>query len=111
MNTVRTWSLLLVALAGGLLLTGCDQKGLPGWMGQLIGLFSAKDQQQGPAGHQRPAPAVSFILMQPQRVMLTNELPGRTSAFRTAEIRPQVSGIIQERLFTEGADVNAGDIL
>ncbi|WLE96546.1 MAG: efflux RND transporter periplasmic adaptor subunit [Candidatus Electrothrix communis] len=107
--TLRTWSLLFVALAGSLLLSGCEQKGLPGWLKPLTGLFAAKEQQ-GP-GPQRPAPAVSFIIMQPQQVVLTNELPGRTSAFRTAEIRPQVSGIIQERLFTEGSNVNAGDVL
>jgi membrane fusion protein (multidrug efflux system) len=92
------------------LLSGCEQKGLPGWLEPLASLFAAKKQQQGP-GPQRPAPAVSFIIMQPQQVVLTNELPGRTSAFRTAEIRPQVSGIIQERLFTEGSNVNAGDVL
>jgi len=43
--------------------------------------------------------------------MLTTELPGRTSAYRIAEIRPQVSGRIQKRLFTEGSDVNAGQAL
>ncbi|XOF34088.1 MAG: efflux RND transporter periplasmic adaptor subunit [Candidatus Electrothrix sp. YB6] len=110
LRTWRTWSLLFFVLSGPLFLSGCDQKGLPGWMGQLISLFSAKEQQQG-APQQRPAPAVSFVVMQPQQVVLTDELPGRTSAFRTAEIRPQVSGIIQERLFTEGADVQAGDVL
>ena len=109
-HTLRAWSLLFAALAGSLLLSGCEQKGLPGWLEPLAGLFTAKKQQQGP-GPQRPAPAVSFIIMQPQQVVLTNELPGRTSAFRTAEIRPQVSGIIQERLFTEGSNVNAGDVL
>jgi len=43
--------------------------------------------------------------------VLTKELPGRTSPYRVAEIRPQVSGIIQKRLFDEGAVVKAGDIL
>ncbi|MCI5168498.1 MAG: hypothetical protein D3903_20995, partial [Candidatus Electrothrix sp. GM3_4] len=89
LRSLRAWSLLFVALAGSLLLSGCEQKGLPGWLEPLAGLFAAKKQQQGP-GPQRPAPAVSFIIMQPQRVVLTNELPGRTSAFRAAEIRPQV---------------------
>src|SRR5471032_3237782 len=42
---------------------------------------------------------------------MTSELPGRTSALRIAEVRPQVSGIIQKRLFTEGSDVNAGQAL
>lgn len=47
----------------------------------------------------------------PQKVELTTELPGRTHAYRVAEIRPQVNGLIQKRLFTEGADVQAGDVL
>jgi len=48
---------------------------------------------------------------QAEKIMLSTELPGRTSAFRVAEIRPQVSGLIQKRLFTEGANVKAGQIL
>jgi len=51
------------------------------------------------------------LTVQPQVVELTTELPGRTSAFRIAEIRPQVSGLIQKRLFTEGSDVKAGQVL
>ncbi len=47
----------------------------------------------------------------PQKQVVTNELPGRTSAFLTAEIRPQVGGILQKRLFTEGANVKAGQVL
>jgi membrane fusion protein (multidrug efflux system) len=54
---------------------------------------------------------VSVVVVQPQRVEITAELPGRVSAFLVAEVRPQVSGIIQERLFTEGADVKAGEVL
>jgi membrane fusion protein (multidrug efflux system) len=49
--------------------------------------------------------------MQTERVALTTELPGRVAASLTAEVRPQVSGIIQNRLFTEGSDVKAGDVL
>jgi membrane fusion protein (multidrug efflux system) len=49
--------------------------------------------------------------VQPQQVVLTTELPGRTSPYLVAEIRPQVNGLIQKRLFTEGADVKAGDVL
>jgi len=44
-------------------------------------------------------------------VLLSTELPGRTSAYRIAEVRPQVGGIIAERLFVEGSEVNAGDPL
>jgi membrane fusion protein (multidrug efflux system) len=46
-----------------------------------------------------------------QKVVLTTELPGRTSAYRIAEIRPQVSGLIQKRVFTEGSDVKEGQLL
>ncbi len=56
-------------------------------------------------------PEVSTVTIVPQEVLLTTELPGRVSAFRIAEIRPQVNGIIQKRLFTEGSDVKEGDIL
>lgn len=110
MNIVRTGSLLFITLAGSFLLSGCKQGEQGGWLEQLTGLFGDKKQAQN-APQQRPAPAVSFIVIQPQQVMLTDELPGRTSAFRVAEIRPQVSGIIEKRLFTEGADVQAGDVL
>jgi membrane fusion protein (multidrug efflux system) len=54
---------------------------------------------------------VATVTVQTQRVVLTNELPGRTSPYRVAEIRPQVSGIIQRRLFDEGAVVKAGAVL
>ena len=56
-------------------------------------------------------PEVSVITIKPQKVMLTTELPGRTSAHLIAEVRPQVGGIIQKRLFAEGSDVNEGDVL
>jgi len=56
-------------------------------------------------------PEVATVTISTQQVVLTTELPGRTSAYRIAEIRPQVSGIIQKRLFTEGADVKAGEVL
>ncbi|MBW2557721.1 MAG: efflux RND transporter periplasmic adaptor subunit [Deltaproteobacteria bacterium] len=87
-----TWNLLPVALLGGLLLGGCDDAG----------------RSQSP---QRPAPEVAVVTVDLQKVVLTTELPGRTSAFRIAEIRPQVSGLIQRRLFTEGSDVKAGQVL
>lgn len=71
-------------------------------------LGGCKEEQAPPP----PAtPEVTTVLIQLERVTLTTELPGRTSAFLVAEIRPQVSGLIQERLFTEGADVKAGQAL
>ena len=56
-------------------------------------------------------PMVETLVIQPRPVMLTTELPGRTSPYRIAEIRPQVDGIILKRLFTEGQDVTAGQDL
>lgn len=86
-----TGCVLLTALIAGLLLTGCDRR------------------PQAPPP--RPVPGVSTVTVQPQKIMLSTELPGRTSAFRVAEIRPQVSGLIQKRLFTEGSDVKANQVL
>lgn len=60
---------------------------------------------------QAPPPAVGIITVTPQSAHLTSELPGRTAPRLIAEVRPQVSGIIQKRLFTEGADVKAGQVL
>ena len=56
-------------------------------------------------------PTVSTVTIEAQPVTLSTELPGRTVAYRVAEIRPQVNGIILERPFTEGDDVAAGDLL
>jgi membrane fusion protein (multidrug efflux system) len=56
-------------------------------------------------------PEVATITVEPERIVLTTELPGRTSPFLVAEIRPQVSGLIQKRLFEEGSDVKAGQVL
>jgi len=58
-----------------------------------------------------PVPEVATVTVAPQRVALTTELPGRTSPYRIAEIRPQVNGLIQKRLFDEGSDVQAGQAL
>jgi membrane fusion protein, multidrug efflux system len=56
-------------------------------------------------------PEVGVITLQPQAVTLTTELSGRTAPCQVAEVRPQVTGIIQKRLFTEGAEVKAGQVL
>jgi membrane fusion protein, multidrug efflux system len=60
---------------------------------------------------QAPPPEVGVVVVQPQRVALTTELSGRTSPCQVAEVRPQVNGIIQKRVFTEGSDVKAGEVL
>ncbi len=54
---------------------------------------------------------VATVTVVRQPVALTTELPGRTVPYRIAEVRPQVNGLIQKRLFTEGADVQAGQAL
>ena len=76
---------------GCLTLTGCGQPPTAG------------GPQQG------GAPEVAVVVVQPQRLVIATELPGRTSAYLVAEVRPQVGGIIRERLFNEGGDVKAGD--
>jgi len=59
-----------------------------------------------------PGPAEVVVLnVSPEKIATTMELSGRTSAFRMAEIRPQVNGLIQKRLFVEGSDVRAGQVL
>lgn len=80
-------------LTGNLLLSGCNQ--------------SKAVNNRAQAG----LPEVAVVTIEPQRAVLTTELPGRTSASLTAEIRPQVNGLIQKRLFREGSDVNAGELL
>ena len=56
-------------------------------------------------------PRVSVVTLQAQTVAIGTELPGRVAAYRTAEVRPQVSGIILRRLFVEGSEVKAGQQL
>lgn len=56
-------------------------------------------------------PKVGVVVIKPRRIALTTDLPGRTSPYFVAEVRPQVGGIIQKRLFTEGSDVRAGEVL
>jgi len=68
----------------------------------------------GEKAPQRPAPAapeVAAFTVRAESVVLTTELPGRTVPFLVAEIRPQVGGLIQKRMFREGADVTAGQVL
>jgi membrane fusion protein, multidrug efflux system len=82
----------MMALASFLLMGGCESG-------------------HGKQGRATPVPEVATVTIEPQKLELTTELPGRTSAYLVAEIRPQVNGIIQKRLFQEGADVKAGQLL
>ncbi len=87
----RLIAILGVLMVGGMV-TGCGKK------------QDSKPPQAGP-------PEVGIVVVKPERVSLTTELPGRTVPQMIAEVRPQVSGIIQKRLFTEGSDVTAGQVL
>ncbi|MDR3432525.1 MAG: efflux RND transporter periplasmic adaptor subunit [Rouxiella aceris] len=82
---------VVLMLAGGLALTGCNDK----------------KTEQGAAR----APEVGVVTLKAEPLNVTTELPGRTSAFRIAEVRPQVSGIILKRHFVEGSEVKAGTSL
>lgn len=74
--------------------------------------FTASCRRSTADGNARPGlPEVAVTVLQAERVVLTTELPGRTSPFLIAEVRPQVTGIIQKRLFTEGSDVKVGTVL
>jgi len=81
---------VLLVLAAGLLPGGCNKK-----------------QQSPPPS----VPEVAAVTVRPEQIVLTTELPGRTSAYLVAEIRPQVNGLVQKRLFTEGSYVSAGQVL
>ena len=87
METTFKNALLAGTVALLFFLNGCDKKG--GAQGPPPG---------GP-------PEVGIIEVQPRFVELTTELPGRTAPGLIAEVRPQVGGIVQQRLFTEGSDV------
>ncbi len=65
----------------------------------------------GPGAASPQAPQVSVVTLEPRRLALTTVLPGRTSAFRIAEIRPQVNGLVLRRLFEEGSEVKEGQVL
>jgi membrane fusion protein, multidrug efflux system len=71
----------------------------------------SSDSQDAQQNTQQAAPKVDVVNLIPQTVTIKTELPARTVAFRQAEVRPQVNGIIQNRLFEEGADVKAGQQL
>lgn len=77
--------------------------------------LSACGKSEAPAGAApggaAQLPKVGVVTLQPQRVELSAELAGRTVAFQNAEVRPQVTGIVKARAFTEGSDVKAGQLL
>jgi len=86
---------LVLALAGALLLAACG----------------GKEPPAGPGAGGPGAPAVTVLTVQAESVAVARELPGRTSPYLIAELRPQVTGIVKQRLFTEGSEVKAGQVL
>jgi membrane fusion protein, multidrug efflux system len=86
-----TRTFLLVTLGCGLVLGGCSQ---------------STSAPPPPA-----APEVATVTIQTERALLTTELPGRTAPYAIAEIRPQVGGIVQKRLFEEGGEIRAEQVL
>ncbi len=73
-----------------------------------FGLLAACGPKTPAGAGDAPPTEVGVIVIGESSATITSDLPGRTSAYRKAEVRPQVSGIIQKRLFTEGAEVKAG---
>jgi multidrug efflux pump subunit AcrA (membrane-fusion protein) len=63
------------------------------------------DHSNASAGAPTHIQEVGVVTLTPQRVTITEELPGRTTAFRISDVRPQVNGIITKRMFTEGSEV------
>ncbi|MCQ4226830.1 efflux RND transporter periplasmic adaptor subunit [Stutzerimonas stutzeri] len=75
-----------------------------------VAVFLAGCQEEAaPPAQQKPT--VGVVTLQAEPFAVTTDLPGRTRAYRIAEVRPQVNGIIQRRLFTEGSEVKAGQQL
>lgn len=84
------------------------------WAGLLIGTVAITGCKQNPSTGGPPTsgpPVVGVVTIAVAPVTLTMELSGRTSPHLIAEVRPQVGGIIQKRLFVEGSDVKAGQVL
>ncbi|AZZ92154.1 efflux RND transporter periplasmic adaptor subunit [Hahella sp. KA22] len=69
------------------------------------------DEQESPVTAPPPPPEVGVVTLSPQDAPIRTELSGRTVAYRSAEVRPQVNGVIDHRLFTEGALVDSGQAL
>lgn len=79
--------------------------------GALLILAGCSDEQAPQAGFSFPPPQVAVITVKAEDVPITNELPGRIAATRTAEVRPRASGILIERVFEQGSLVKEGDVL
>lgn len=97
MLSIRSQALMAAALCAGLALTGCGKEAAPG--------------APGGGGAHPPPPEVGVIIATPTNVGLVTELPGRLEASRVAQVRARAAGILQKRVFAEGSDVKAGQVL
>jgi len=95
MNAALPLATLLTAIAAAALLTACG----------------AKDGAAPAGGGAPPPPMVGVVTTSLQPVAVQTELPGRVEALRTAQVRARVNGVVLRRLFTEGAEVKAGQAL
>ena len=86
---MKVFGIAALGLASALALAACGPKGPP----------------------QMPPPTVGYVVLRTEPVTLTTELPGRVSAMESSDVRPQISGVIRRRDFTEGAMVQAGQVL
>lgn len=94
-NPSQRFNVLTMVVVGAFLVTACS---------------GGKSQPAG-AGAGQGTPAVTVVSVRTEAVPLTSELPGRTAPYLIAELRPQVGGIVKQRLFTEGSEVKAGQVL
>ena len=99
MMSAKLWApaLTACALATSIALVGCSK--------------DPKEAEQAAAAQKMPPTEVGVIVAQPQSVEQSVELSGRTSAYQISEVRPQTSGVILKRLFTEGSFVHEGQPL
>ena len=95
MTSVRRFVPAAALVTMLLSLAGCGEK-------------NAAAQSPGPG---MPPPEVAVVTVAPERIVMTTELPGRIEATRTAQVRARVPGIVLKRVFTEGSEVKAGDVL
>lgn len=96
MNTCSPFARLCLLLFAALLVSGCTESD---------GTSAAS------APKQAPPVAVGTVKVKPEPLPVTNNLPGRIAPTRVAEVRPRVSGIVVERVFTQGSVVKEGDVL
>ncbi|MEK8033662.1 efflux RND transporter periplasmic adaptor subunit [Ideonella sp. DXS29W] len=85
------------------------------WVVSVLAVAAALVACGEPPGGASPVPSgpteVSVMTLQPQRAALTTALPGRVSAVVSAEVRPQITGVVKQRVFVEGSHVKAGELL